>query len=256
VTPSDLARKLALARDRGCIAALDPSDTITDVEEAYLVQAELAALEKDGVRGWKVTALTAPEQRKFSSSRPVAGALLGQYVHAGPTCVALSNMILPLLECEVAFTLAVDLPAQAAPYQLTDVEAAVEDIVAVIEIADSRMPSSSSDLLKLADCMSNGVLVTGSRTSGRKKIDLTKIDLTKIEILLKHNGKELERGHSSRIMGNPLFALLALANAQPLPAGGLRKGQIITTGTCTTPIDRGEYVADFQSLGAVQLTVT
>ena len=253
MTPSDLARKLAFARSRGCIATLDPSDTIADVDDAYRVQAELAALDKDGVRGWKVTALTAPEQRKFSSSRPVAGALLGQYVYAGPAGVALSSMILPLLECEVAFTLAVDLPAQAAPYQLADVEAAVEDIVAVIEIADSRVPSNSPDLLKLADCMSNGALVTGGRVSGRKKIDLSKID-----ILLKHNGKELERGHSSRIMGNPWLALLALANAQPLPAGGLRKGQIITTGTCTSPIEliRGEYVADFQSLGTVQLTVT
>jgi 2-keto-4-pentenoate hydratase len=253
VTPSDLARKLALARSRGSIAALDPSDTVANVEEAYRVQAELAALEKDGVRGWKVTALTAPDQKKFSSSRPVAGALLGKYVHAGPTGLALSHLMLPLLECEVAFTLAVDLPAQATPYQLTDVEAAVEDIVAVFEIADSRVPSSSPDLLKLADCMSNGALVTGGRTSGRKKIDLTKI-----EILLKHNGKELERGHSSRIMGNPWLALLALANAQPLPAGGLRKGQIITTGTCTSPVEliRGEYVADFQSLGTVQLTVT
>jgi hypothetical protein len=47
VTPSDLARKLALARSRGSIAALDPSDTIANVEEAYRVQAELAALEKD-----------------------------------------------------------------------------------------------------------------------------------------------------------------------------------------------------------------
>ncbi len=131
-------------------------------------------------------------------------------------------MIFPLLECDVAFTLAVDLPAQATPYELTDVEAAVEDIVAVIEIADSRVPSSSSDLLKLADCMSNGALVTGGRTSGRKKIYFTEI-----EILLKHNGKELERGQSSRIMGNPLLALLALANAQPLPAGGLRKGRMI-----------------------------
>ena len=162
-------------------------------------------------------------------------------------------MIFPLLECEVAFTLAVDLPAQATPYELTDVEAAVEDIVAVIEIADSRVPSSSSDLLKLADCTSDGALVTGGRTSGRKKIDFTEI-----EILLKHNGKELERGQSSRIMGNPLLALLALANVQPLPAGGLRKGQIVTTGTCTSPIEliRGEYVADFQSLGTVRLTVT
>ena len=101
--------------------------------------------------------------------------------------------------------------------------------------------------------MSNGGLVIGGRTSGRKKIDLTTI-----EVLLKHNGTELERGHSSRIMGNPLLALLALANAQPLPAGGLRKGQIITTGTCTPPVEliKGEYVADFQSLGTVQLTVT
>jgi 2-keto-4-pentenoate hydratase len=253
VTPFDLARKLAFARSRGCTAALDPSDTIANVEEAYRVQAELATLEKDGVRGWKVTALTASDQRKFSSSRPVAGALLGKYVHAGPASLALSDMILPLLECEIAFTLAVDLPAQATPYQLSDVEAAVEDIVAVIEIADSRVPSSSPDLLKLADCMSNGALVTGGRMSGQ-----TKIDLTKFEILLKHNEQELERGHSSRILGNPLLALLALANAQPLPAGGLRKGQIITTGTCTPPIEliKGEYVADFQSLGTVQLTVT
>ena len=112
MTPADLAHKLALARGRGCIATLDPSDTIADVDEAYRVQAELAALQRDGVRGWKVTALTAPEQKKFSSSRPVAGALLGQYVHAEPTSLPLSNMILPLLECEVAFTLATDLPAQ------------------------------------------------------------------------------------------------------------------------------------------------
>jgi 2-keto-4-pentenoate hydratase len=253
MTASDLARRLASARSRGAIAALEPSDTIADVEQAYRVQTELAALDQGGVQGWKVTALTAPDQKKFSSSRPVAGALLGRYVHIGPTRLALSDMILPLLECEVAFTLAVDLPARATPYQLMDIEAAVDDIVAVMEIADSRVPSDSPDLLKLADSMGNGALVTGGRRSSRNPIDLTNID-----ILLKHDGKELDRGHSSRIMGNPLLALLALANAQPLPAGGLRKGQIITTGSCTSPVEliRGEYVADFHSLGLVRLTIT
>jgi 2-keto-4-pentenoate hydratase len=50
----------------------------------------------------------------------------------------------------------------------------------------------------------------------------------------------------------------ALANAQPLPAGGLKAGQIVTTGTCTTPLplQRGEYVADFGVLGSVKLSVT
>ena len=71
MTPADLAHKLALARGRGCIATLDPSDTIADVDEAYRVQAELAALQRDGVRGWKVTALTAPA---MGSARPPRGA--------------------------------------------------------------------------------------------------------------------------------------------------------------------------------------
>ncbi len=64
MTPSDLAHKLAFARSRGCIATLDPSDTVADVEEAYGVQAQLAALEKDGIRGWKVTALTGRRIRR------------------------------------------------------------------------------------------------------------------------------------------------------------------------------------------------
>jgi 2-keto-4-pentenoate hydratase len=50
---------------------------------------------------------------------------------------------------------------------------------------------------------------------------------------------------------------MALANAQPLPAGGLRRGQIVTTGTCTTPVPlrAGRYAADFGPLGVVTLEV-
>ena len=40
------------------------------------------------------------------------------------------------------------------------------------------------------------------------------------------NGEHLV-GNSGRILGNPFLALLALANAQPLGAGGLQKGQIV-----------------------------
>jgi 2-keto-4-pentenoate hydratase len=46
-----------------------------------------------------------------------------------------------------------------------------------------------------------------------------------------------------------------LANAQPLPAGGLKRGQIVTTGTCTTPIPPklGTYVGEFGALGTLRL---
>ena len=53
------------------------------------------------------------------------------------------------------------------------------------------------------------------------------------------------------------MAVVTLANAQPLPAGGLKRGQIVTTGTCTTPLalEQGVYVADFGPLGSLSLTV-
>ena len=68
---------------------------------------------------------------------------------------------------------------------------------------------------------------------------------------------ETERGRSARILGNPLLAAIALANAQPLPAGGLKRGQIVTTGTCTIPIPPrpDQYVGDFGALGTLRLDI-
>ena len=64
-----------------------------------------------------------------------------------------------------------------------------------------------------------------------------------------------ERGNSARILGNPLLAVIELANAQPLPAGGLKRGQIVTTGTCITPIPPkpGKYIGEFGALGTLEL---
>jgi 2-keto-4-pentenoate hydratase len=42
-----------------------------------------------------------------------------------------------------------------------------------------------------------------------------------------------------------------------LPADGLKRGQIVTTGTCTTPIPpkRGVYVGEFGALGTLRLDI-
>ena len=82
-------------------------------------------------------------------------------------------------------------------------------------------------------------------------------DVSNIEITLYHDGVVVQRGSSARILGDPLLAVVALANAQPLPAAGLKKGQIITTGTCTDPIAlrKGDHVAEFGPLGVLRMTV-
>ena len=252
MTEPDLASRLMLARRHGNIAMLGRRDGVIDVKEAYEVQTAISSLDEIGVAGWKVTALNPADQKKFRSNCPVAGAILGAYVFQAPATLSLSSFVSPLLECELAFTLKTDLPARDEPYKHNEIQAAIEDIAVVFEIADSRVPADSTDLLKLSDCMSNGALIIGSRTSARKRPAASAV-----EIVLHYNGKVVEHGSSARILGDPLRALVALANAQPLPAGGLRRGQVITTGTCTTPVEltQGEFVATFSSIGSVKLII-
>ncbi len=250
---ADLAVQLARARAQASL--LDPGpwlEVVSSVDDGYRVQAQLAKLAGDDVRGWKVTALKPEQQRGYASNKPVAGALLAPYVHVAPATLSAAQFVAPLLECEVAFLLGKDLPARPRGYECDEVEAAIEAVVPVIEIADCRWPADAPDLLKLADSMGNGAFI-----AGRPLRDWHKLDLSDLTVTLTCEGSDVERGSSARILGNPLLAVLALANAQPLPAGGLKRGQIVTTGTCTTPVPlrHGQYLADFGALGGLVLNI-
>jgi 2-keto-4-pentenoate hydratase len=250
---ANLSARLEAARIGARLAVLTPADRIASVDEAYGVQAELIGRAGNDVRGWKVTALAPADQKQYASSRPVAGPLLGPYVFAAPARVSLSALVAPLLECEVAYVLGRDLPARATPYDRAQIEAAVAAVVPVFELADSRVEASAPDLLKLADAMGNGLFIVG-----RPIADWHRLNLTNVPITLSHNGDAIGEGSSARILGHPLLAVVALANAQPLPDPGLKAGQIVTTGTCTTPVAvrPGTYAADFGPLGAAEMTVT
>jgi 2-keto-4-pentenoate hydratase len=248
-----LAARLAEARARAATLEVAPwRDTVADVADAYRVQSELARLAGGDVRAWKVTALASAQQRGYGTDKPVAGALFAPFFHTAPAAVALAQFVAPLLECEIAFLLGRNLPERASPYERAEIEAAVVAIVPAMEIADCRWPADAPDLLKLADDMGNGAFIAGTTVP-----DWRAIDLAGIEAALAHDGTVIERGNAAKILGDPLAAVTALANAQPLPAGGLRRGQIVTTGTCTTPVPLrpGRYTADFGPLGTIALTV-
>jgi len=252
MTIADLAERLRAARVDAQALTTTPDHLVTTVDDAYRVQTDLIRLSHGDVRGWKVTALAAADQKKFSSSRPVAGPLLGPYVRTAPAQASLASLITPLLECEVAFVLGSDLPARSTPYDRDEIEEAVAAIVPVFELADARVPASAPDLMKLADAMGNGLFIVGQRIDDWRKLNLSAIPVT-----LTRDGTAIDRGSSARILGDPLLAVMALANAQPLPGPALKAGHIVTTGTCTTPvpISTGQYAADFGPLGIVEMTV-
>jgi 2-keto-4-pentenoate hydratase len=80
-----LSRQLASARADASM--LDPdvaSESVRSPADAYLIQDELAAIYGGDVRGWKVTALTAEQERGYRTDKPVAGALFARFVHVTP----------------------------------------------------------------------------------------------------------------------------------------------------------------------------
>jgi 2-keto-4-pentenoate hydratase len=248
---AELAARFARARAETRALPDDPSPLVATVADAYEVQSNIIALAGD-VRGWKVSALTPADQAKFRSGHPVAGPLLAPHVVTAPAAFALSQFVAPIIECEVAFVLGADLPHRDIPYGRAEIEAAIEAAVAGVEIVDSRIPQGATDLLRLADSMANGAYVTGAPVSGWRSLDLAAIAVA----LTADNGEQ-QSGTGARILGNPLLAVLALANAQPLAGPGLKKGQVITTGSCTPPVPlrKGSYVAGFGPLGEIRLSV-
>ena len=247
-----LAAKLARARAEARMLDLQAgAGQIGSVAEAYELQDALAAT-SGAVRAWKVSALVPEQQRGYPTDRPVGGALFAPFVQNAPAWVTLKSFIAPLMECEIAFLLGRDLPARQAPYERAEIAEAVEALVPAIEVADCRWPADAPDLLKLADDMGNGAFITGTPIGDWRSIELRGRD-----VVLSLNGQETARGPCAKVLGDPLMGLVGLANAQPLPAGGLKRGQIVTTGTCITPfaIQAGDYVADFGMLGRVALTV-
>lgn len=254
MTLNRLTSELARARREARVLDAQPwRDAVATVDDGYAAQTLLAGQPGHEVRGWKVTALSKEQQQLYGATKPVAGALLAPFFYAVPARLVIKDYVVPLLECEVSFLLGTDLPSREQPYTREDIEATIEAVAPAMEVADCRWPDDASGVMKLADSMGNGAFVVGTPITDWRQLDLTELDVT-----LSHEGTVIERGSSARILGNPLLAVIALANAQPLPAGGLKRGHIITTGTCTTPIPPkpGRYVGDYGALGTLAWEMT
>ncbi|WP_029555977.1 fumarylacetoacetate hydrolase family protein [Xanthobacter sp. 91] len=255
MSPEDAARLAGLlhaARQVGCLVDL-PADARLPAtpEEAYQVQAEIVRRSGEAILGWKVTALKAEDRAAYGGTRPVAGPLLSGWVFPAPAEVPLSRFIAPLLECEFAFLLGRDLPPRETPYTLEEIADAVAALIPAFEIADGRVPQDlppdAPGALRLADSMGNGAFIPGTPVTDWRALDRAG------PVTLTIDGIEIETGSGARILGDPLKAVQYLANAQPLCAP-LCAGQIVTTGTATTPVRlkrAGRVEADFGAVGRV-----
>jgi 2-keto-4-pentenoate hydratase len=198
--------------------------------EAYQIQDALTRELGIPIGGWKIGATTAEARRMLKARGPFSGRVLAPRIFASGVSLPSSAYRMRGVECEFAFRLARDLAPRARPYAPKEVLAAVDTLHPAIEIVETRFRdwATAGGLCGIiADQGSNGGLVLG-----RPIKDWRKLDLAAAKVALSVNGQRQAEGTGALVMGDPVKALTWLANHRRR-AGGLKAGQVITTGTCT-----------------------
>ncbi|MBM3537629.1 MAG: hypothetical protein FJX55_07305 [Alphaproteobacteria bacterium] len=258
MTPQDAdkaAELLVAARKQARqVQDLDSALIAATIDDAYAVNAAIAR-RQGGAAGWKIMAIVPPQREALKVDRPIAAPLFKSYITDSPASFPVRNFIQPMLECEFDYILGRDLPARSTSYTAEEVLAAVDVLRPAIEVVDSRVGRGKPTPLMLSDCFANGYLVLG-----RVCRDWRGLDLLNHKISLKVDGREIAIGTGNSIPGGgPVHALTTLANNPPPWSGGLKAGQIVTTGSCTgmPPLGNGrEVVAEFGTLGDVRIAFT
>lgn len=189
--------------------------------ESYAIQdAQMRTLGDIG--GWKVGA-------RSPDTEPTCAPLPAALVLSSPQRFAPGRFPLQLVEAELGFTIGHDLPPRPAPYTELDLVEAIASVHATIEIIGSRF----RDFRKidgqslLADFLNNGALVVGPGRTSNVHVDQTRAALEvyfddRLEL-------EIIGGNTA---GDVFRLLVWLANHAMHRVGGLRKGQVVTTGSC------------------------
>lgn len=218
------ARHLLAARRAGQPGPrLTESCRPTELEDALAIQWRVQELLGVATGGWKCS-LPTPE-RAISYAAIFAPAI----ARASP-CPAIAQAGIALIEPEIAFVLGSDLPPRPVPYSEGEVRNAIAETRLVLELLASRYADRDSVTFAelLADQVSNQGLFVGPALSGGLE---RKLEGFSIAIDGPQGG--LHRREGRHPDGHPLRPLVWLANflASRASVGGLRAGQIVTTGS-------------------------
>lgn len=219
--PTDTARQLIAART-GPQLPWQPL-TPPDAAAAYAIQdATLAAI--GPIAGWKVGA-PGPQGNITCAPLPASGVLASGAVLSGPAwrwrC----------MEVEAALRLGRDLLPQGRLLTRAALAPAFDAVLPALEVVESRLidAPNAHPLANLADLACHGALVLGAPMA----LAPADLDLTTLHAALHFNGQPVAQAQGGNVAQDVwrLLAWLALhceQRGQPL-----RKGQVVTTGSCT-----------------------
>jgi len=239
--------RLACAPVRDLIGA-------TDLDAAYAVQTlnvELAVAAGRRIAGRKVGLTAKVVQAQLGVDQPDFGVLFADYAVNDDEPVELTQLISPRAEAEVAFVLSDDLDHTVNT--AADVLRATAFVVPAIEIVDSRVENWDITIGDtVADNASSGRYVLG--TSPKLLHD---VDVRGVTMSMKVDAEEVSAGSGAACLGNPVNAVVWLANELTRRGSPLGAGDIVLSGALgpmAKVTEPGRYEATITGLGTVRAT--
>ena len=247
-----LAEQLRQAAESGepCAALTGEHPDLT-IEEAYEIQrVNLDRKIASGARlaGRKIGLTSLAVQEWLGVDEPDFGGLLDTMAIPNGGTIPHGSLLQPRVEGELAFVLKRDLEGPGiTPHHVI---AATDFLLPSIEIIDSRVRDWSFKIQDtIADNASSGFFVVGSRP-----IDLREIDIRRVGLTLRKNGRVVSTGAGSACMGDPIAAVVWLANKLGTLGTPLLAGEIILSGALGPVVEvaPGDVVtAEIGSFGEV-----
>lgn len=240
---SKAARQLREAAESGvpCEPVRHILGTDSDVDAAYAVQrcnTDIAVAAGRRVSGHKIGLTAQVVQKQLGVDQPDYGVLFADMCVADGVDIPPGKLLQPRAEAEIAVVLEDDL--DKGENCLVDVIGATAYLLPSIEIVDSRIAGWDITIVDtIADNASCGLYVLGSRP-----VSLSAVDVREVDMRLDVNGHQASTGRGSACLGNPLHAVVWLANTMCQRGTPLRAGECIMTGALgpMVPIAAGDDI--------------
>lgn len=227
------------------------------VADAYSVQLSQIRQKVDAganIEGLKIGLTSKAMQEMLNVYTPDYGFILDTMLYDEFEGLSTESFIQPKVEFEIAFVLNKELKGPNVTVQ--DVIDATAYVVPAIEVIDSRIADWK---IKFEDTVADNGSSAGA-ILGKKRTLLEDIeDIANIRMVVKKNGEFLDEATSSAVLGNPLNAVVWLANELSEYDISVKPGMFVLSGALSkaVPFEAGdEFEADFGVLGKVNAIIS
>lgn len=250
------AQLLQAEQTKQPIAPLTETNAGITPADAYAIQlAQIEQKKAQGatVKGLKIGLTSKAMQEMLGVYTPDYGFVLDSMVYEETEALKPSKFIQPKVEFEIAFVFNKQLKGPNVTVE--DVIAATDYVVPSVEVIDSRIADWKIKFEDtVADNGSSAGAILGSKQTKLEEIE----DLTNIKMTVTKNGEFLDEATSAAVLGNPLNAIVWLANEVSAYDIAIEPGMFALSGALSKAMlfEEGDhFVADFGVLGQVAVSI-